>query len=219
MLKITKDASVQELHIPYGMVEVQYPPRAEWNETAFRDLAEQELSALRGRYQDYDRKAVFGEDLYVRFFKKFKKTYPIMLQFESVMFKGRPFTCDDPVTAVPFLLELTTHILSGTHDVAHIEGGLTLFMAEEKMPFIGLRGEEVHTYPGDFCARDDGGIVFSEIAGVELRSRAREESRHVFYPVFGTPGMDGAVLSGAMEQLLRYIRTLAPTAEIETVLV
>ena len=53
--------------------------------------------------------------------------------------------------SVAFLLELTTQILSGTHDIDRLAGPVELFLGTEKEPFPGLRGEEVHTYPGDFC--------------------------------------------------------------------
>lgn len=216
MLQVKKDASLLNVNIPYGMVEVRYPPREAWREVDFRETAERELSALRERYASYDRKTAFGENPYVRFFKKFKKTYPVLLQFESVVCKGHPFPFENYVTAVPFLLEMTAQVLSGTHDADCIEGGLTLFLSGEKLPFTGLRGAEAHTYPGDFCARDNGGLVFSEIAGVEIRSRARPDSRHVFYPVFGTPDMPEDVVVEATERLVSYIRILAPGAEIET---
>ena len=48
-----------------------------------------------------------------------------MQQFESVMFKGRPFPEEDPVMGVPFLLELTTFVLSGRHDIDRMDGPIT----------------------------------------------------------------------------------------------
>lgn len=218
MLQVKKDASLLNVNIPYGMVEVRYPPKEAWREAEFREAAERELSELKKRHASYDRKAVFGENPYVRFFKKFKKTYPVLLQFESVVCKGRPFPFENYVTAVPFLLEMTDQVLSGTHDADCVEGGLTLFFGKEKLPFTGLRGAEAHTYPGDFCARDNGGLVFSEIAGVEIRSCARPDSRHVFYPIFGTPDMPGTVVADAVERLIQYVYLLVPTAQVESMI-
>ena len=117
MFEIIKDPTFAERNIPLGILEVTYPDRSAWDITKFYDLVHAELDALREKYADYDRKAVFGENPYFRFFKKFKKTYPVMQQFESVMFKGRPFPEEHPVMGVPFLLELTTFVLSGTHDI------------------------------------------------------------------------------------------------------
>lgn len=213
MIHISKETALEK--IPFGVVEVHYPARDQWQEVQFRALAQAELSACRQRYPDYERKAVFGENPYVRFFKKFKKTYPVMLQFESVMFKGQPFPQDNPVTEVPFLLELTSFVLSGTHDIDRLEGPVELYLASEKTPFEGMHGRQLHTYPGDFCGRDSGGIIFSEIAGTDGRTCARPESRHVFYPVFGTPELPVAVIEQAMETLERYIGVLAPQAQVE----
>ena len=76
------------------------------------------------------------------------------------------------MTAVPFLVELETHVLCGTHDIDRLMGPVELYQAEEKTPFEGLRGDEVHTYPGDVTGRDAGGIIFSMIAGADERTCA-----------------------------------------------
>ena len=118
------------------------------------------------------------------------------------------------VTAVPFLAELETHVLTGTHDVEQLLGPAELYLAQAKEPFVGLRGDLVHTYPGDLCARDEGGIIFSMIAGADARTCARQTSRHVFYPVFGVPGQDPAALRPMQELLAECARILAPDAEV-----
>ncbi len=216
MFEIIKDPTFAERNIPLGILEVTYPDRSEWNEKAFYDLVHAELEELRGKYPDYDRKTVFGENPYFRFFKKFKKTYPVMQQFESVMFKGRPFPEDDPVMGVPFLLELTTFILSGTHDIDRMDGPLTIFTPSEKLPFSGMRSASTHTYPHDICGRDNSGIIFSMIAGADDRTCIHPDSRHVFYPVFGTPDTSAESIADAVKRLEFFVKILAPNAEMES---
>lgn len=215
MIPIFKNPELSAKDFPFGIVEVRYPPREEWHPADFYALADQELADLAGRFSDYDRKTVFGDNPYFRFFKKFKKTYPVALQFESVVIKGLPFPKENPLTAVPFLLELTTHVLSGTHDIDRLQGAVELYLASDKTPFTGMRGKELHTYPGDFCARDEAGIVFSAIAGTDDRTCARPESRHVFYPIFGAPELPEEEIRGAIRRLVNYIKSLAPTADVE----
>ncbi len=216
MFEIIKDPTFAERNIPLGILEVTFPDRSEWNEKAFYDLVHAELDELRAKYTDYDRKAVFGENPYFRFFKKFKKTYPVMQQFESVMFKGRPFPEEDPVMGVPFLLELKTFVLSGTHDLDRMDGPLTLFTPSEKLPFPGMRSEEAHTYPNDICGRDNSGIIFSMIAGADNRTCIHPDSRHVFYPVFGTPDVDRETIENALQRLEFFVKILAPNAVVES---
>ena len=214
MVQITKENGMQSAGVPFAWVEVQYPDKAQWDETGFYDMVEQHVAALREQYREYVRADVFGQNPYFRYFRKFKKTYPVMMQFESVLLKGREFPRWNAVTAVPFLAELETHVLTGTHDVEQLLGPAELYLAQAKEPFVGLRGDLVHTYPGDLCARDEGGIIFSMIAGADARTCARQTSRHVFYPVFGVPGQDPAALRPMQERLAEYARILAPDAEV-----
>lgn len=214
MLEFQKTADLIDRNIPFGYVVVQYP--ALLHVAAFRALVEEELFALREKYAEYDRKAVFGDHPYFRFFKKFKKTYPVMMQFESVLFKGRPFPDFNPVAEVPFLMEVVTKVLSGAHDADRISGTVELFLGTHKEEFPGMRGVPLHTYPGDFCGRDREGIIFSLIAGADARTCVRTDSRHVLYPIFGTPDLPAAVIEDAMEVLVRYVKVLSPEAQIKT---
>ena len=216
MLTIQRDHSLDALHIPFGVVEAVYPEPERWNTDAFYKLMEERLAVLKEAAPGYERKAVFGGNPYFRFFKKFKKTYPVLLQYESVLLKDRPFPRENPVTGVPFLAELETHMLTGTHDAEQVRGTVTLYAADDRVPFQGLRGDEVHTYPNDFCARDEAGIIFSMIAGADYRTCARKDSRHVIYPVFGVPDQPAEDLTVMLELLSRYARVLAPEAEIRT---
>ena len=144
MVQITKENGMQSAGVPFAWVEVQYPDKAQWDETGFYDMVEQHVAALREQYREYVRADVFGQNPYFRYFRKFKKTYPVMMQFESVLLKGREFPRWNPVTAVPFLAELETHVLCGTHDIDRLMGPVELYQAEAREPFAGLRGDEVH---------------------------------------------------------------------------
>lgn len=214
MVNISKNNSFNGKNFPFGYITAKLPLPESWDTAAFRSLAESEISLLKEKFSDYDRKTVWGENPYYRFFKKFKKTYPVMLQAESVILKGRPFPCFNPVSEIAFLFELTTFVLSGAHDISCIDGDVTVYMATEKEDFEGIR-ETLHTYPGDLCARDSSGIIFSEIAGTDSRTCAKPSSTEVLYPIFAVPDMDTADIVKAAETLKKYICTLAPDAEIK----
>jgi len=145
MFEMYTDPSFREKDLSFGFVEACFPEPASWDTEAFARLAEAELAELRREMAEYDRKAVFGDHPYNRYFKKYKKTYPVLQQLESYLLKGRPFPLDNPINAVTFLTELRTRVLLGTHDIDQMHGRVELFCPEEKLPFTGLRGGEVHT--------------------------------------------------------------------------
>ncbi|MBQ5782843.1 MAG: hypothetical protein IIV99_05610 [Oscillospiraceae bacterium] len=214
MTRFTKDISLAGADMPLCVVNVQYPAGAVLYTEQFYSLAEREIAALKAQSDGYDRKAVWGENPYVKFFKRFKKTYPVMLQYESAVLKDRPFPRFNPVSEVAFVTEIVTGVLSGAHDTDCFEGNLTLYMADSKEDFEGMHGT-LHTYPGDFCARDSRGIVFSLVAGTDSRTCAKEGTRNVLYPLFGTPQISAQTLTDAAEVLCRFAKVLCPDAEIQ----
>lgn len=226
MLTIKKDPSFTEKQVPFAVLEVHFPAdKSQWDLEAFEALKEAELAEIRGRFAGdteneagaYERKAVFGENPYFRYFKKFKKSYPIMMQLESYLLKGRPFPSGNPVNEIAFLAELKTHILLGSHDIDRIEGDMVLFCGTEKTDFPGMRGETIHIYPGDVSARDDKDIILSMIAGADDRTYITEDSRNVAYIFFGTNQTPDDQFDKMAELLSRYIHTLAPAAEVQLV--
>lgn len=219
MLEIRADPSFTEADVPFGVTEAVFSEKSRWDMAAFDALKERELAALRQEMAGYDRKAVFGENPYNRYFKKYKKTYPVLQQLESYLLKGRPFPSGNPINEVAFLTELRTQALLGTHDIDRINGEAELFRPMEKMPFPGMRGEEIHCYPGDVTGRDGDGIIFSLIAGPDARTYIRPDSTHVAFLFFAVPGVTPTELADVQERLVGYARVLAPTAEFKSFLI
>lgn len=215
---IQADPSFAGKDLRFGVLEVAFPPREAWDLPAFEARKEREIAKLRNGFADYDRKAVFGENPYNRYFKRYKKTYPVLQQLESLLLKGRPFPSGNPVNEIAFLTELQTQTLLGTHDVERMRGTVELFCPAEKLPFPGMRGEEVHTYPGDVSGRDEDGIILSMIAGADERTCIHPDSRHIAYLFFGAPGVTGEEIRTLQGVLAGHVRVLAPRAETREIL-
>ncbi len=213
MLTVIKDQKLDERNILWGMVEVLFPKRESLRKDAFYAKAEEILTELRTEAGSYDRKTVFGENPYSVFFKKFKKTFPVLLQYESVLLKDRPFPRYDPIAEVPFLAELKTHMLMGAHDADRVIGAIHLLSSPGRESYPGMRGE-AHCYQDDVIGRDDGGIILSMISGADDRTCIHPETLHVFYPTFGTPELPRDALEQAQDVLCSYITILSPDAEV-----
>ena len=137
------------------------------------------------------------------------------MQVESCLLKGRPFPEGRYINAVAFLTELKTRILMGTHDAERVDGDIVIYTETEKVPFPSIHGSEGHSYPGDTTGRDDAGVIISMIAGADSRTCLHEDSTHVLYLAFGTPGTSAEVLDECLDQAEEYVKTLAPSAEIQ----
>lgn len=216
MFTFHADPSFAQAGIPFGVTEAVFPDSSQWDLAAFDELKERELADLRRELADYDRKTVFGDHLYNRYFKKYKKTYPVLQQLESWLLKGRPFPNWNHINEVTFLTELRTQVLLGTHDIDRIHGQAELFLPTEKLPFPGMRGEEIHCYPGDVTGRDEDGIILSLIAGPDERTCIRPDSSHIAFLFFGVPGVTASELAAVQERLSGYARVLAPAVELHS---
>lgn len=219
IFQLQAHASFLDKGVPFGVLEATFPQQETWDLSAFEALKAQELERLRERFAAYDRKVVFGENPYYRYFKRYKKTYPVLQQLESFLLKGRPFPSGNPINEVAFLTELQTQMLVGAHDIDRFVGVPELFCPAEKLPYLGMRGEEVHTYPGDISGRDSEGIIWGMIAGADERTHLRPESRHVAYLVFGAPDVTREQVDGLLSALADYAAILAPAVTVRKILI
>ncbi len=217
-LKILTHPSFEQKGVYFGVVDALFPEKEAWDLPAFEELKERELKELRLEMEGYERAAVFGGNPYNRYFKKYKKTYPVLQQLESWLLKGRPFPGDIPINEVTFLTELKTRMLLGTHDIDRMLGEVELFCPEEKLDFPGILGETVHCYPGDVTGRDDGGIILSMIAGADDRTCLHKDSRHISFLFFGAPGVSKEEIRAVQERLVSYARVLAPQTAMKTLI-
>ncbi|MBQ6314679.1 MAG: hypothetical protein IJI11_03645 [Mogibacterium sp.] len=213
MHKIIRDSSLGSDARHIGIVEVHYPDKSEWDIAGFEAYKNKELEAIMADGADYDREAVFRQHPYFRYFRKFKKTYPVMMQVESFLLKGRPFPEGEYINAVAFLTELRTHILLGTHDIDRIEGDLILYNETEKTPFTGMINPDSHSYPGDVTGRDDKGIIISMIAGADNRTCIHEDTKNVIYLIFGVAGMTDEEMENVADTIIQGAKALAPAAK------
>ena len=212
-MNIIRDASMNEdSHV--AVLEVEYPEVSEWDIPAFEEKRDAELETIRKEGEKYDRETWFRQDPYFRYFRKFKKTFPVMMQVESFLLKGRPFPEGRYINSIAFLTELKTRCLLGTHDADRVIGDIVYYQEMEKVPFPSIHGGDAHSYPGDITGRDDEGVIISMIAGADSRTCLNEDSRHALYFAFGTPGKTPEELNGYLDQLEEYVRILAPGAVI-----
>lgn len=216
MISLIRDESLAGDARHVGIVEVTYPEPGEWDLPGFEVFRDKTLDEIRAEGAAYDRETVFRQDPYFRYFRKFKKTYPVMMQVESFLLKGRPFPDGEYINSVAFLTELKTHLLLGTHDADRVEGGIVFYNETAKTPFPGMINPDSHSYPGDITGRDDKGIIISMIAGADSRTCIHDDTLHVVYLVFGLEGTD---IDAAADQIKECVKALAPAAEIEYAIV
>ncbi len=196
-------------------------------EPGFAALADRLEASLRVQFAGFDRPALTALPVlqaYKAYYKRFDKTYHVLLQLESVTLKGQPLPRAAPLVQAMFMAELKNLLLTAGHDPETLQGGpasagrwrgLRLGAATGAERYTTLRGEVQQLKPGDMFISDEGGVISSIIYGPDLRTRLLPDSRGAVYTVYAPPGIGAAAVGSHLEDLRDYIRAAFPQARVE----
>ena len=176
--------------------------------SVMNDIVAAEIERIKPKYPDYQRKtALTTEPLchYAAYYKKYKKSYPVLGQLESVLLKGKGIPCVGAPIEAMFLAEIKNLLLTAGHDSDLIEGVLTVDVAAESMSYNGLTGQEQHLVNNDLYLTDEKGILSSILNGPDSRTRITETTRNVLYFVYGVEGVTEPLLHAHLETIFSYL--------------
>lgn len=172
---------------------------------------------LRARFADRDGlRALLAMQAYEAYFKRFKKTYHLLLQLESVALKGKPVPRAGALVEAMFMAELRDLLLTAGHDLAAVDRPIALNVAEGTERYVMYNGQEQTVKPGDMFIADAQGVISSVLYGPDRRTRIGPETRHVLYTVYGVPGIGEGAVRRHLEDIRDSVLLAAPSARVET---
>ncbi|MFZ5864405.1 MAG: phenylalanine--tRNA ligase beta subunit-related protein [Thermodesulfobacteriota bacterium] len=154
---------------------------------------------------------------YRDYYKRFKKSYHVLHQLESLVFKGKSIPAVAALVEAMFMAELNNMLLTAGHDLDAIAPPLTLSVATGHETYVKLNGEEQITKPGDMIISDAQAIISSVIYGPDRRTRITENTRRVLFTTYGVPGVGDQALRQHLQGIESNVRLVAPDAVVEHV--
>jgi len=183
------------------------------------DKRKEELeNQLRARFSDYDRaalKALPTIQAYNDYYKRYKKTYHVQLQLESVVFKGKPIPRVAALVEVMFVAELKNLLLTAGHDLGAIQMPVEIDVAEGSECYIRLNGEEQELKSGDMMIADAQGVISCVLYGPDRRTRITPETRQVLFTVYAPPGIGEQAVHDHLQDIQANVLLVAPQADVE----
>lgn len=189
------------------------------SEAALDAFLEKMAARLRDRWAGRSRAdllAVPEMAAYAAYYRRFDKTYHVLLQLESVALKGKPLRAHGALVAAMFAAELETGLLTAGHDASRLEGELTLDVVNAGDRYTGIGGREIEAAPSDMCIRDSSGITSSIVYGPDDRTRLIESTTAAVFTTYAPSGIDSRAVTRHLETLAAYVRLVAPDALIES---
>ncbi len=183
------------------------------------DKRKEELeNQLRARFSDYDRaalKALPTIQAYNAYYKRYKKTYHVQHQLESVAFKGKPIPRVAALVEVMFVAELKNLLLTAGHDLDAVQVPVKLDVAEGSERYIRLNGQEQGLKPGDMMIADAQGVISCVLYGPDRRTRITPETRQVLFTVYAPPGIGEQAVHDHLQDIQANVLLVAPQADVE----
>jgi DNA/RNA-binding domain of Phe-tRNA-synthetase-like protein len=177
---------------------------------------------LRARYAGYDRaafKALPSIQAYNAYYRRFKKSYHVQLQLESVVLKGKSIPSVAALVETMFMAELNNQLLTAGHDLALVQGAPRVDVAGGSETYLRINGQEQTLKAGDMYIADAhpdgswGGILSSILYGPDRRTRITDGTTEVLFTVYAPSGIEPPTVRLHLQEIESYVQLVAPQAQ------
>jgi DNA/RNA-binding domain of Phe-tRNA-synthetase-like protein len=162
-----------------------------------------------------DLKALPVISAYRDYYKRFKKSYHILAQLESIIFKAKPIPHVAALVEAMFMAELTNMLLTAGHDLDAVDLPARLDVAQGGEKYVRINGQEQELKAGDMIIADAEGVISSVIYGPDQRTRIMPATRKVLFTSYAVPGIGEEAVRRHLEGIESNVRIVAPDSKVE----
>jgi DNA/RNA-binding domain of Phe-tRNA-synthetase-like protein len=173
---------------------------------------------LRSQFSGQDRAALSGHPVlqaYNAYYKRFKKSYHVQLQLESIAWKGKSIPSVSALVESMFMAEMKNMLLTAGHDLDVVQLPLTLDVSKGNERYTLMRGEEQMLKPDDMFISDQSGVISSIIYGPDQRTQITSETRNVVFTVYAPARVDEHTVELHLQDIRDCVMIFAPDVRVE----
>jgi DNA/RNA-binding domain of Phe-tRNA-synthetase-like protein len=174
--------------------------------------------SLRAQFSGQDRAALSMQPVlqaYNSYYKRFKKSYHVQLQVESIAWKGKSIPSVSALVESMFMAEVKNMLLTAGHDLDVLELPLTLDVSRGAETYMLMRGDEQVLKPDDMFISDRNRVISSIIYGPDRRTQITPSTRNVVFTVYAPAGIERAAVQQHLEDIREYVLMVAPQAQVD----
>ncbi len=162
-----------------------------------------------------DLKSLQPVQAYTAYYKRFKKTYPLLQQFKTLVGKKKPFPVVNALVDAMFMAEMKNLLLTAGHDLEKLLPPVTVDIAAGGESYLKLNGELQQLKPRDMTMADQEGIISSVIYGPDQRTMMTANTRNALFVVYAPGGVEREELCGHLKDIEETVLLFSPSAETE----
>lgn len=152
---------------------------------------------------------------YHRYYRKFGYSFHVLLQLESVVYKGSSLPNVSPLVDANFAAELETLILTAGHDIAYLKSPVVIDIAQDGDEITQMSGKKKDVPVGDMLMKDAQGIACTILRGQDNRSPISKTTTHVLFVSYAPDGVTDEQVQAHLNILERYIHMFSPKCMVE----
>jgi DNA/RNA-binding domain of Phe-tRNA-synthetase-like protein len=173
-------------------------------------------SQVRSRFADMQElRALPPLPAYKTYYKRFKKTYHVQMQLESVAFKGKSIPRVAALVEAMFTAELKNLLLTAGHDLDVVQPPVRLDVATGVEEYVRIDGQGQTLKAGDMFIADTQGVLSSVIYGPDQRTQIRPTTQRALFTVYAPPGIEEQAVYQHLRDIEAYVRLIAGQADTE----
>ena len=175
---------------------------------------------IRNRFSDSGREGIRELNTikaYTQHYKKFKKSYHVMLQLESVALKNRNLPRISSLVSAMFTAELKNQLLTAGHDLSKLKLPIELNTSKGSESYIGMNGNAQKLNENDMYISASEGIISSIIYGPDKRTSITSSTKDVVFTVYGTAGISPEQINQHLEDISLYVSMISSESIIDTI--
>lgn len=175
---------------------------------------------LRAQFAGQDRAALSSHPIlqaYNAYYKRFKKSYHVQLQLESIAWKGKSIPSVSSLVESMFMAEVKNMLLTAGHDLDALELPLALDVSRGTETYTLMRGDDQVLKTDDMFISDRKGVISSIIYGPDQRTQITPATRNVVFTVYAPAGIGEPPVQRHLEDIRDYVMIVVPQAQVETI--
>lgn len=168
---------------------------------------------LRERYKGFSRRSFVALPVmsaYEQYYRRFDKTYHVLLQVESLVLKGKSLPAVSPLVDANFAAEVETFVLTAGHDAGALRGPIRIDVARDADRMTQMNGTARAIRAGDMVMRDAGGVCCSILYGQDDRSPISPATTHVLYVGYAPAGVPADAVERQLARIEENVRLFSP---------
>lgn len=175
-------------------------------------------SYLREQYSGFGRKDFSSLSViqaYRRYYKRFKKSYHVQLQIESIVLKDRSLPNVSVLVDANFMAEMKTMVLTAGHDADLLAHPVRIDVTKKDDAFVRMNGKEKVLKPGDMMMTDGKGIVCTIIYGQDQRTAISKKTRRALYVAYAPDDVSKQKVHEQLDLIQKYVTCALPESKVE----